>query len=561
MFAGMTCCRRGAADSEPEKNREMGGAGSFVTQQDMGDTYQPPFESCVLDGNVASVMCSYNQVNGIPTCADPNLLSGVIRGKWNLNGYIVSDCDSVEVFFSKQHYTRTPEEAAAKALLAGLNLDCGMYLGWYTQGAVNAGLVNESVIDNAISYNFATLMRLGFFDGDPRKGPYGNLGPKDVCTGEHQALAREAARQGIVLLKNTPGSLPLSPTAINSLAVIGPNSNVTKTMIGNYEGIPCQYTSPLQGLTAIVPTTHAAGCADIACNAPQLDDAANKAASAGATVLVMGADLSIEAEARDRVSISLPGHQEQLVTVVANASKGPVILVIMSGGGMDVQFAKNNPKITSILWVGYPGQAGGAALADVIFGYYNPSGRLPNTWYPESFTNISMTNMNMRPDPSTGYPGRTYRFYTGPTVYSFGDGLSYSNFNHHLVSAPKSVSIPLPPTHPCRSSNCTTVAVADGICKNVTFQINLRVENAGKMGGSHSVLLFSTPPAVHNAPQKQLVGFEKVSLTPGAKAVVKFNVDVCKDLSIVDKQGNRIVALGRYALDFGGMKRPLRVSI
>lgn len=120
--------------------------------------------------------------------------------------------------------------------MTGVDLNCGSWLSKYTQGAFNQKLVNESVIDRAISNNFATLMRLGFFDGNPRNHIYGNLGPKDVCTPENQELAREAARQGIVLLKNTAGSLPLTPSAIKSLAVIGPNANVTKTMIGNYEG-------------------------------------------------------------------------------------------------------------------------------------------------------------------------------------------------------------------------------------------------------------------------------------------------------------------------------------
>lgn len=118
----------------------------------------------------------------------------------------------------------------------GLDLNCGSFLGQHTGGAVKAGLLEESAIDNAVSNNFATLMRLGFFDGDPRKQQYGKLGPSDVCTPSNQELAQEAARQGIVLLKNTAGSLPLSPSAIKSLAVIGPNANVTKTMIGNYEG-------------------------------------------------------------------------------------------------------------------------------------------------------------------------------------------------------------------------------------------------------------------------------------------------------------------------------------
>ncbi|KAH0988882.1 hypothetical protein GBA52_000365 [Prunus armeniaca] len=557
------CCKHYTAyDLDNWKGVDRYHFNAVVTKQDLDDTFQPPFKSCVIDGNVASVMCSYNQVNGIPTCADPDLLAGVIRGEWKLNGYIVTDCDSLDVYYNTQHYTKTPEEAAAKALLAGVDLNCGPFLGKYTEGAVKGGLVNEAAIDKAISNNFATLMRLGFFDGDPSKLPYGKLGPKDVCTPENQELARETARQGIVLLKNSPGSLPLSPTAIKSLAVIGPNADVTKTMIGNYEGIPCKYTSPLQGLSASVATTYVPGCANVACGTAQVDDAKKAAASADATVLVVGADQSIEAESRDRIDLHLPGQQALLVTEVAKASKGPVILVIMSGGGFDISFAKNDSKITSILWVGYPGEAGGAAIADVIFGHYNPSGRLPMTWYPQSYVDkVPMTNMNMRPDASNGYPGRTYRFYTGETVYSFGDGLGYSAFNHKLVRAPKLVSIPLEEGHVCHSSSCKSLDVVQERCENLAFDIHLGVKNTGSMSGGHTVLLFSSPPSVHNSPQKHLLGFEKVFLSAQREELVKFKVDVCKHLSVVDELGNRKVALGHHVLHVGSLKHSFSVGI
>ncbi|KAF5448543.1 hypothetical protein F2P56_029063, partial [Juglans regia] len=557
------CCKHYTAyDVDNWKGTDRYHFNAVVTKQDMDDTYQPPFKSCVIDGNVASVMCSYNKVNGKPTCADPDLLAGVIRGEWKLNGYIVSDCDSVDVFYNSQHYTKTPEEAAAIAISAGLDLNCGSFLSKHTEAAVKGGLLAEAAIDKAITNNFGTLMRLGFFDGDPRKQLYGKLGPKDVCTQENQELAREAARQGIVLLKNSPAYLPLSPTAIKSLAVIGPNANVTKTMIGNYEGIPCKYTTPLQGLTASVATTYQPGCSNVACSTAQLDAAKKIAALADATVLIMGADQSIEAESRDRIDITLPGQQALLVTEVAKASKGPVILVIMSGGGMDISFAKSNVKITSILWVGYPGEAGGAAIADVIFGYFNPSGRLPMTWYPQSFADkVPMTNMNMRPDPSNGYPGRSYRFYTGETVYTFGDGVSYSSFKHHLVQAPKTFFIPLEESHICHSTRCKSLDVGDQHCQNLGFDIHLRVKNTGAMSGSHTVFLFSTPPSMHSSPQKHLLGFEKVFLTAQTEAQVRFKVDVCKDLTVVDELGNRKVALGQHVLHVGSLKSSLNVRI
>ncbi|KAG6571697.1 Beta-xylosidase/alpha-L-arabinofuranosidase 2, partial [Cucurbita argyrosperma subsp. sororia] len=557
------CCKHYTAyDLDNWKGTDRYHFNAVVTPQDLEDTFQPPFKSCVIDGNVASVMCSYNQVNGKPTCADPDLLAGVIRGQWKLNGYIVSDCDSVDVLYNSQHYTKSPEEAAAKTILAGLDLDCGNFLGKHTEAAVKAGLVNEAAIDKAVSNNFQTLMRLGFFDGNPSKQLYGKLGPKDVCTPEHQELAREAARQGIVLLKNTPKSLPLSASAIKSLAVIGPNANVTKTMIGNYEGIPCKYTTPLQGLSAVVSTTYQPGCINVACSSAQLDEAKKIAASADAAVLVVGSDQSIEAESRDRVDLNLPGMQSVLITEVAKASKGPVILIIMTGGGMDITFAKNNDKITSILWVGFPGEAGGAAIADVIFGSFNPCGRLPMTWYPQSYVEkVPMTNMNMRPDPSSGYPGRTYRFYTGETVYSFGDGLSYSDYKHHLVKAPKLVSIPLEEGHICHSYNCQSLDVVQERCQNLGLDVHLRVKNVGQRSGSHTVFLYSSPPSMDNSPQKYLLGFEKVSLGAGGETVVRFKVDVCKDLSVADEVGSRKVLLGLHVLHVGTVKHSLNVRI
>ncbi|KAJ0793933.1 putative glycosidase [Helianthus annuus] len=477
-----------------------------------------------------------------------------------------------------QHWeNNTLEKIAADALKAGLDLNCGKFLAQHTEAAIKAGLVKESDVDRAVTNNFATLMRLGFFDGNPSKQIYGKLGPKDVGTPANQELAREAARQGIVLLKNSAGSLPLSPIAIKSLAVIGPNANVTKTMIANYEGNVAGWVAGQKSNQVLVKTGHfclnilfeasvateyRVGCANVTCSTAQVDEAKKVAAAADAVVLVMGSDLSIEAESRDRIDITLPGQQNLLITEVASVSKGPVILVIMSGGGMDIQFAKVNPKITSILWVGFPGEAGGAALADIVFGRYNPSGRLPMSWYPQSYTEkVNMTDMNMRPDPTTGYPGRTYRFYKGDTVYTFGDGLSYSEFSHHLVKAPKLVSVPLEEGHECRTSKCKLIDAVEQTCKNLAFNIHLRVTNRGTKGGSHTVLLFSSPPSVHGAPQKHLLGFRKVHLAPRQQSVVRFGVDVCKDLSLVDEVGNKKVALGQHVLHVGSLKHSLNVRI
>ncbi|GLJ09085.1 hypothetical protein SUGI_0101530 [Cryptomeria japonica] len=536
-----------------------------VTKQDLEDTFNPPFKSCVSDGKVASVMCSYNKVNGIPTCADKNLLSGTVRGDWNLNGYIVSDCDSVDVLYNQQHYTASPEDAVADTIKAGLDLDCGSFLGDHTEAAVKAGKVDESLVDKALVNTFTTLMRLGWFDGDPTKQPYGNLGPKDVCTAEHQELALDAARQGIVLLKNK-GALPLAANKIKSLAVIGPNANGTRVMIGNYEGIPCKYTSPLDGLSKYAQTQFTPGCSNVACTGNDLlAGAVNTAKAADATVLIVGGDLSLEAEGLDRTSLLMPGYQQQLVSQVASASKGPVVLVIMSGGPFDITFAKDDDKIAGILWVGYPGQAGGAAIADVIFGQYNPGGRLPVTWYPQEFVKVAMTDMNMRPDASKGYPGRTYRFYEGKTVYMFGDGLSYTNFKHTLVQAPKLLTLPMGGKHACfhgsSNSSCKAVRITHTKCQNLLMEVHVDVKNVGPRDGSHVLFLFSTPPYKYNAPKKQLLGFRKIHVPTGVKRRVHFNVDVCKELSVVDKNGTRKLPVGSHLLHIGDLQHSVDLKI
>ncbi|XP_058738832.1 probable beta-D-xylosidase 2 [Vicia villosa] len=536
-----------------------------VSKQDIEDTFDVPFRMCVKEGNVASVMCSYNQVNGVPTCADPNLLKKTVRGQWGLDGYIVSDCDSVGVFFNNQHYTSTPEEAAADAIKAGLDLDCGPFLGIHTQDAVKKGLLTEAHVNGALVNTLTVQMRLGMFDGEPSAHAYGNLGPKDVCKPAHQELALEAARQGIVLLKNTGPSLPLSSQKHKTVAVIGPNSNVTVTMIGNYAGIACGYTSPLQGIGRYAKTIHQQGCANVACRDDKsFGPALDAARKADATVLVIGLDQSIEAETVDRVGLLLPGHQQDLVSKVAAASKGPTILVLMSGGPVDITFAKNDPRIAAILWAGYPGQAGGAAIADILFGTADPGGKLPVTWYPQEYLkNLAMTNMAMRPS-TVGYPGRTYRFYKGPVVYPFGHGLTYTHFVHTLASAPTIVSVPI---HGHRHGNNTNISnkairVTHARCGKLSITLHVDVKNVGSRDGTHTLLVFSAPPngGAHWVPQKQLVTFEKVHVPAKSKQRVRVNIHVCKLLSVVDRSGIRRIPMGVHSLHIGDVKHSVSLQ-
>ncbi|KAG5072976.1 hypothetical protein AAZX31_03G198500 [Glycine max] len=537
-----------------------------VSKQDIEETFDVPFRMCVSEGKVASVMCSYNQVNGVPTCADPNLLKKTVRGLWQLDGYIVSDCDSVGVFYDNQHYTPTPEEAAADAIKAGLDLDCGPFLAVHTQNAVEKGLLSEADVNGALVNTLTVQMRLGMFDGEPSAHAYGKLGPKDVCKPAHQELALEAARQGIVLLKNTGPVLPLSPQRHHTVAVIGPNSKATVTMIGNYAGVACGYTNPLQGIGRYAKTIHQLGCENVACKNDKLfGSAINAARQADATVLVMGLDQSIEAETVDRTGLLLPGRQQDLVSKVAAASKGPTILVIMSGGSVDITFAKNNPRIVGILWAGYPGQAGGAAIADILFGTTNPGGKLPVTWYPQEYlTKLPMTNMAMRGSKSAGYPGRTYRFYNGPVVYPFGHGLTYTHFVHTLASAPTVVSVPL---NGHRRANVTNISnrairVTHARCDKLSISLEVDIKNVGSRDGTHTLLVFSAPPAGfgHWALEKQLVAFEKIHVPAKGLQRVGVNIHVCKLLSVVDKSGIRRIPLGEHSFNIGDVKHSVSLQ-
>ncbi|KAL3727786.1 hypothetical protein ACJRO7_032521 [Eucalyptus globulus] len=525
-----------------------------VSKQDLEDTYNVPFKACVVDGKVASVMCSYNQVNGVPTCADPNLLKNTIRGQWRLNGYIVSDCDSVGVLYENQHYTTTPEDAAADTIRAGLDLDCGP-----------GGKMAEAEVDLALANTITVQMRLGMFDGEPSAQPYGNLGPRDVCTPAHQQLALEAARQGIVLLKNQGQALPLSARRHRLIAVIGPNSDVTVTMIGNYAGVACGYTSPLQGIGRYSRTVHQPGCAGVACTSNQLFGRAEVAARhADATILVMGLDQSIEAEFRDRTGLLLPGHQQELVSRVAMASRGPTILVLMSGGPIDVSFAKNDPRVAAIVWAGYPGQAGGQAIADVLFGTVNPGGKLPVTWYPQEYVaKVPMTNMNMRANPAKGYPGRTYRFYKGPVVYPFGYGMSYTSYRHSLVEAPTQVSVPVASLSAAyRNSSLLSAGIraAHVNCDPASLGFHVDIENTGSMDGTHTLLVFSTPPEGKWSPARQLIGFEKVHVSAGSQRRVRIDVRVCEHLSVVDEFGIRRIPIGEHKLHVGDLEHSMTLQ-
>ncbi|KAK6151074.1 hypothetical protein DH2020_016006 [Rehmannia glutinosa] len=543
---------------------------AVVTDQDMADTYQAPFRSCILQGNASCLMCSYNSVNGIPACTNHDLLQKV-RTDWNFRGYITSDCDAVATIYEDQKYTKTPEDAVAAALRAGTDINCGTYMSRHMKSAIDQGKVLEEDIDRALLNLFSVQLRLGLFDGEPESNPFRKLGPQDVCTSEHRKLALEAARQGIVLLKNEQKFLPLDKRIISSLAIIGPLANSTN-LGGGYTGVPCNPTSILEGLKEYVNNIyHAAGCQDVPCNSSaDFAEAVSVAKQAEYVVIVVGLDLSQETEDHDRYSLLLPGHQKELVIAVAAVSRKPLILVLTGGGPIDVSFAVGDPRIGSILWIGYPGESGGTALSEIIFGHYNPGGRLTMTWYPESFTSVPMSDMNMRADPSRNYPGRTYRFYTGDRIYGFGYGLSYTSFTYKLLSAPRKLSLKESINARRRRNmlyqrdNALDYIYVDEVsnCSSLSFHVQISVTNNGDIHGSEVVLLFSKASKnFKGSPKQQLIGFERVHLLSYETAETSFLVDPCEHLSFADVHGNKILPIGDHILISENIEHIVSVDI
>ncbi|XP_030960969.1 probable beta-D-xylosidase 5 [Quercus lobata] len=217
-----------------------------VIEQDLEESFLRPFEMCVKDGDASSVMCSFNRVNGIPSCADPKLLRETLRQEWNLHGYIVADCDSVEVMVTGHKFLNdSNEDVVAQTLKAGLDLDCEAYYPKYLGNAVNQGKVRESNIDEALQNLYIVLLRAGYFDGLPA---YKALGENDICTNRSIELATQVAREGITLLKNDGPTLPLNTATFKTLAVVGPHANSTVAMIGNYAFDPKNPGSPCHDL-------------------------------------------------------------------------------------------------------------------------------------------------------------------------------------------------------------------------------------------------------------------------------------------------------------------------
>ncbi|MBV4360464.1 glycoside hydrolase family 3 C-terminal domain-containing protein [Pinibacter aurantiacus] len=522
------CAKHFAIHSGPENTRHSFNVA--VSNYDLADTYLPAFHDLVVDAKVASVMCAYNAFGGQPCCGNDLLMTNILYNKWKFHGYVTSDCGAIDDFF-KGHKTSTDATAAAAdAVIHGTDVECGHT---YTTlvNAVKQGLISESKIDESVQHLFEIRFRLGMFDPASMVS-YSTIPESVLESAPHKAQALLMARESIVLLKNANNLLPLSKS-VKKIAVLGPNANDSIAVLGNYNGFPTKTTTVLQGikdkLGNAAEVTFETGT-DFVTNKENVDFTAiaNKVKDADVIVFVGGITPSLEGEEMpvkiegfeggDRTSIDLP-HVQTAFLKALKATGKPVVFVMMTGSALATPWeAENIPAIVNA-W--YGGQATGEAVADVLFGDYNPAGRLPVTFYKStdqlpSFTDYSMNN-------------RTYRYFSGEPLFGFGYGLSYTTFAYSNFVVPSSV--------------------ATG--KSVTVSVD--VQNTGKTDGDEVVELYIKHGAGSKAPIHALEGFERIHLKAGEKKTVKFTLQA-RQLSIVDDKGTRVQVPEKLQLFVGGQQ-------
>lgn len=524
------CAKHYVVHSGPEVDRHQFNA--EVDTRDFKMTYLPAFEALVREGQVAGVMGAYNRVNGEACCASPHLLQYILRRELGFKGYVVSDCGAIEDIYKHHHLAQTPEEAAAKAVKAGCDLNCGTTYEHLFVALGNA-LLQERDIDRALLNLFETRFRLGMFD-PPELVPYTRIPFQTNNSPANQALALEVARQSLVLLKNAGDLLPLDK-GVGSVAVIGPNADDELVLRGNYFGEPSESTTLLQGIRAMVSSkttvTYAKGCGIAAPGQEGFAEAVDLAAGADVAVVVLGLSQEVEGEEDqteglmggkssqgDRIDLALPGEQEALLQAVA-ATGTPVVLVLLNGSAVAINWADEH--IPAILEAWYPGQAGGRAVAEALFGDTNPGGRLPVTFY--------RSVDQLPPFEDYAMAGRTYRYFDGEVLYPFGYGLSYTRFeyadmrlNFDRMEGPE------------------------------TLEVACRVRNIGQVAGDEVVQVYiRDEEASVPVPRHSLAAFRRVRLAPGEETQVLLRV-APRAFGCVNDDGEWVIEPGKFIVFVGG---------
>ena len=518
--------------SGPEPERHSFDA--VTDERDFRETYLPQFEMGIKEGKAYSLMCAYNRYNGETACGSSNLLNGILRTEWGFDGYVVSDCGAITDIFRGHKVVSTADSASAMAVKAGTDLECSNVYRSLKQ-AIEKNLISEQELDVSLKRLFTARFRLGMFD-PPEMVKYQQIPFSILDCEQNKQLAKETTLKSIVLLKNLGNLLPLKKD-IGTVAVIGPNSDESFVLLGNYNGTPSDPVTPLRGireeLSGKSEVIYARGCNWVAGMPNQKPDEELKAEAvavakkADVVIMCMGITPRLEGEEMrvtvdgfrggDRVRIDLPDVQQQLIKEIHTLGK-PVILVLLNGSAIAINWEKEN--IPAIIEAWYPGQAGGEAIADIIFGDYNPAGRLPVTFYKSlndlpPFEDYKMIN-------------RTYRYFSGEPLFPFGYGLSYTTFSYSKLIIPKNSTPGKPVT------------------------VSVRVKNRGKRAGEEVVQLYvSNLTAEVPVPLRTLKGFERIHLEPGESKSIIFTLSP-EDFSVIDTNNKRVVLPGTFMISAGG---------
>jgi len=517
------CAKHYAVHSGPEALRHEFDA--IATQRDLHETYFPAFEALVKEGDVEIVMGAYNRVLGAPACGSPFLLQETLRQKWGFDGHIVSDCGAISDFHLYHKVTKSPEESAALAINSGVDLNCGNTYPHLVK-AVEMGLVKEDTIDARLRSLLRTRFKLGLFD-PLEDNPYNAISEDVVCSKKHADIALEAARKSIVLLSNKNNVLPLA-TNIKNLYVTGPQANNSEVLLGNYYGMSNHLVNILEGVTATVSAgttiNYKQGCLPYRKNVNPIDWTTGEAKSADAIIAVMGISGAMEGEEGeaiaseskgDRLDPHLPENQIEFLRKLRKNNKKPVIVVMTGGSPMVIPEVEE--LADAIVWAWYPGQEGGTAVADVIFGKVSPSGHLPLTFLASMDKLPAYEDYNMK--------GRTYKYMDYEPLFPFGYGLSYAKYeiSEGVISKTK-------------------------IKKGEDITVTCKVSNVGMVEGEDVLQVYLTQPgAGETAPYKKLVSFKRVDVKPGEADMVSFTISG-KQMEQFTEDGNGFVKKGEYKL-------------
>jgi len=522
------CAKHFAVHSGPERLRHEFNA--VASPKDLRETYLPAFKALVQEANVESVMCAYNRTNGAPCCANNVLLSEVLRKEWGFKGHVVSDCWAVKDFYEGHKTVANVMEAAALAVKSGVELNCGDEYPALVD-AVKHKLIEEKEIDKALAVLLRTRFKLGMFD-KPENNPYNSISTDVINSAAHRSLAREAAIKSMVLLKNN-GVLPLK-NDLNRYFVTGPNAGNVDALIGNYYGVSSNIVTILEGLTgAIQPGSQLQYKAGILLNRDNenaIDWTTGDAKGAAATFVVMGITGFLEGEEGesissptygDRLDYNLPKNQIDFLKKIRANTKNPVIAIVTGGSPMNLTEVHDLADAVLLVW--YPGEEGGNAVADIVFGKTSPSGRLPLT-FPKSLDQLpAYENYAMK--------GRTYRFMQQEPLYPFGFGLSFTTFTYSDVKA-----------------STPTVSLK----KKESVNVEATVTNTGKTEGEEVVQLYLTDmESSVPAPLFSLKGIRHVKLKPGESTVVKFTVTP-EMMKLVNEKGESVLEPGKFKISIGG---------